>query len=40
MDDCIVVRSGDATLVCNKSDSQRLKEFAQLLEARFGTRYL
>lgn len=40
MDDCIVVRSADATLVCNKADSQRLKEFAQLLEARYGKRYL
>jgi len=39
MDDCIVVRSADATLVCNKSDSQRLKEFAKLLEGRFGQRY-
>ena len=40
MDDCIVVRSGDATLVCNKADSQRLKEFVQEIEARFGKRYL
>ena len=40
MDDCIVVRSADATLVCNKSDSQRLKEFAKLIEARFSERYL
>ncbi|HPS52214.1 MAG TPA: sugar phosphate nucleotidyltransferase, partial [Phycisphaerae bacterium] len=26
MDDCIVVQSGNATLVCRRSDSQRLKE--------------
>jgi len=39
MDDCIVVRSADATLVCNKSDSQRLKEFTQLIEKRFSQRY-
>ena len=26
MDDCIIVHTHDATLVCNKSDSQRLKE--------------
>ena len=40
MDDCIVVRSADATLVCNKADSQRLKEFAKVLEAKFGDRFL
>ena len=40
MDDCIVVRSGDATLVCNKSDSQRLKELVDLIEKRYGDRYL
>jgi len=39
MDDCIVVRSADATLVCNKSDSQRLKEFTKLIEERFSERY-
>jgi len=39
MDDCIVVRSSDATLVCNKSDSQRLKEFTRLIEDRFSERY-
>ena len=40
MDDCIVVHSGDATLVCNKSDSQRLKELVDLVEKRYGDRYL
>ena len=40
MDDCIIVRSRDATLVCNKSDSQRLKELVALLEARYGRKFL
>jgi len=40
MDDCIVVHSPDATLVCNKSDSQRLKELVALLEEKFGQKYL
>ncbi|MFB3894384.1 MAG: mannose-1-phosphate guanylyltransferase [Phycisphaerae bacterium] len=39
IDDCIVVHSSDATLVCNKSDSQRLKELVALLESRYGKRY-
>jgi len=40
MDDCIIVHSGDATLVCNKSDSQRLKELVELLEKKFSRKYL
>ncbi len=40
MDDCIVVHSPDATLVCNKSDSQRLKELVAEIEKRFGKKYL
>ena len=40
MDDCVIVHSPDATLVCNKSDSQRLKELAALLETRYGKKYL
>ena len=32
MDDCIIAHSKDATLVCNKSDSQRLKELVGFLE--------
>lgn len=39
MDDCIIVHSGDATLVCNKSDSQRLKELVALLEEKYGKKY-
>ena len=39
MDDCIVVRSADATLVCNKSDSQRLKELVEEIEKRYGGKY-
>ena len=40
MDDCIVVHSADATLVCNKSDSQRLKELVAQIEKRYGRRFL
>lgn len=40
MDDCVVVHSSDATLVCNKSDSQRLKELVALLEKKHGRKYL
>jgi len=40
VDDCIVVHSDDATLVCNKSDSQRLKELVAMLEQKYGKRYL
>ncbi len=40
MDDCIVVHSSDATLVCNKSDSQRLKELVEMLEENYGSKYL
>lgn len=39
MDDCIVVHSSDATLVCNKSDSQRLKELLADIEQQYGKRY-
>ena len=39
MDDCIVIHSADATLVCNKSDSQRLKELVTILEEKYGTKY-
>jgi mannose-1-phosphate guanylyltransferase len=39
MDDCIVVRSRDATLVCNKSDSQRLKELVDMIEQKYGKKY-
>lgn len=39
VDDCIVVHSADATLVCNKSDSQRLKELVAELEKKYGKKY-
>jgi mannose-1-phosphate guanylyltransferase len=40
MDDCIIVHSADATLVCNKSDSQRIKELVEQIEKRYGRRFL
>ncbi|MFP4052916.1 MAG: mannose-1-phosphate guanylyltransferase [Phycisphaerae bacterium] len=40
MEDCIVVHSPDATLVCNKSDSQRLKELVGLIHERFGQEHV
>jgi len=40
MDDCVIVHSADATLVCNKSDSQRLKELVAEIEKTYGQRYL
>ncbi|MFP4140859.1 MAG: mannose-1-phosphate guanylyltransferase [Planctomycetota bacterium] len=40
MDDCIVVHAPDATLVCNKSDSQRIKELVALVEEKFGPEHL
>ena len=39
MDDCIVVHSKDVTLVCNKSDAQRLKELVDLVVKEFGDKY-
>ncbi len=40
MDDCIVVHSPDATLICNKSDSQRLKELVDMLSERYGQKFI
>ena len=40
MDDCIIVHSGDATLVCNKSDSQRLKELVDLIGRKYDGKYV
>ncbi|MHC4295594.1 MAG: mannose-1-phosphate guanylyltransferase [Planctomycetota bacterium] len=40
MDDCIIVHSKDATLVCNKSDSQRLKALVGLIEDKYGGKYI
>jgi len=39
MDDCIVVHTRDATLVCDRSDSQRLKELVARIQKRYGDRY-
>jgi mannose-1-phosphate guanylyltransferase len=39
MDDCIVVHTKDATLVCSKSDSQRLKDLLNDIEAQYGARF-
>jgi len=39
LDDCIIVHSADATLVCAKSDSQRLKELVDLIEQKYKNRY-
>ena len=39
IDDCIVVHSPDVTLVCKKSDDQRLKELLAAAEERFGGKY-
>ncbi len=39
MDDCIIVHTPDATLVCTKADSQRLKQLVSVMEERFGKRY-
>jgi mannose-1-phosphate guanylyltransferase len=39
MDDCIVVHTKDATLVCNKSDSQRLKDLVNEMESRYGEKF-
>lgn len=40
MDDCIVVHSPDATLVCHRSESQRLKELVQLIHDKHGDGHL
>lgn len=40
IDDCVVVHSSDATLVCRKSDSQRLKELVKAVENHFDARYI
>jgi len=40
IDDCIIVHSPDATLVCNKADSQRLRELVELLKKKFGNKYV
>ncbi|MBS3733395.1 MAG: mannose-1-phosphate guanylyltransferase [Phycisphaerae bacterium] len=40
MDDCIVVHAPDATLVCRKSDAQRIKDFVGQLGEKYGNKYL
>jgi mannose-1-phosphate guanylyltransferase len=40
IDDCVVVHSADATLVCNKADALRLKELLALIEQKYGKKYL
>ncbi len=40
MDGCIIVHTADATLICKKSDSQRLKELVDLIEQKFGSEYI
>lgn len=40
IDDCIVVHSKDATLVCNKNESQRLKELVEQIRQQFGDKYV
>ena len=40
MDDCVVIHSKDATLVCNKADSQRLKELVEFIEEKYGDKYV
>jgi mannose-1-phosphate guanylyltransferase len=39
MDDCVIIRSPDATLICKKSDSQRLKELLSMIEAKAPGKY-
>ena len=39
MDDCVIVHSPDATLICKKSDSQRLKEMLSMIERKSPGRY-
>jgi len=40
LDDCIVVHSPDATLVCDRADSQRLKEMVDKIAEKYGGKYV
>jgi mannose-1-phosphate guanylyltransferase len=40
MDDCIIVHSPDATLVCKKSDHQRMKELVSAIEKHYGRKFI
>ncbi|MCY2925635.1 MAG: mannose-1-phosphate guanylyltransferase, partial [Planctomycetota bacterium] len=39
VDDCVIVHTPDATLVCTKGDSERLKALVDQVGARYGRRY-
>ena len=39
MDECVVVHSKDATLVCNKSDCQQIKHLVDLIEEKYPKKY-
>ncbi len=39
IDDCVIVHTPDATLICSKGDSQRLKGLVDQVAARHGRRY-
>jgi mannose-1-phosphate guanylyltransferase len=39
VDECIVVHTPDATLVCKRSDAQRLKEMVEWIGEQFGSQY-
>ena len=40
MDDCVIVHTKQATLVCKKSDSQRIRALVDAVGEKFGERYL
>jgi len=40
MEDCVVVHSPDATLVCNRGDCQRLKELVERIEKHRGGKHV
>lgn len=40
VDDCIVIHSPDATLICRKSDDQRLKELVAAINKHHGGKFL
>ncbi len=39
IDDCIIIHTPDATLVCDKTDAQRLKELVGYVEEKFGGKF-
>ncbi len=40
MDDCVIVHTKNATLVCKKSDSQRIRALVDAVGEKYGERYL